>query len=99
MNFHHGKLDHVGSSALNGGVNSISFCIAANRKVGGVHITQPALAPHYSLNITMLSRIIDHIIHVPGDAGKFLFIIVNDGLCLCSADAKIFCQSECSLSI
>src|SRR6478672_8260010 len=47
----------------------------------------------------MLLAIMYHIGHILGYAGEFFFIVVNDLLGFCAADAQVLCQTKCALPI
>ena len=94
MDVDHGELDHVGGGALDGCVDGVALRGAANGVVGGANVADVAAAAGDRLDITMLPREHDRVVHVLPDAGELLEILVNDVAGFLARDAQALGQAE-----
>src|SRR5258708_22088420 len=88
MDIDHRDFDHVRSGALNGSVDGIPLGSPAHRVVRRTNIPQIAAAARDGLDVAMLARKGDGIVHIPANAGELFEILVNDGAGLFARDSQ-----------
>ena len=78
MEVNHGEFDHVGRTALNGGIDSVAFGPGADGIVGGTDVADVTAAASDGLDVAALASEGDGVVHVFADAWKLVEVLVND---------------------
>ena len=91
---HHGQLDHVSRTALNGGIDRISLGIASDNRIVRMNIRQETLTLEDRFHIALLTCHLNALFHIGLDAGIGLEITLNQLLCLAPRDVQPLGQTE-----
>src|SRR2546428_8944691 len=78
MDVDHGDFDHVGGAALDGGVDGVSFGSVADGRIRGANIAKVAAAAGDGLDIAVLARKGDGVLHVFADTSELVEVLVNN---------------------